>query len=156
MTPTPSATTEDLYSVDLAPEDYQAAFTEVAFLLNAFARAIDNIMGGVTAPVGRIAGRDTAKKLPGQLADPTLEGVAKLLGERMQAGFDFTLQEGTLSFGNCVVRDVCKLRGFETGGALCTLFHAYLDGVMDGLLHRPVKSSVVSRGDTCQIQLETL
>ena len=143
------------YLIDLSPEDYQMAFTEVAFLMDAFAGAIDNIMGGVTAPVGRIAGRDTAKKLPVHLSEPTLEVVAKLLRDRMQAGFDFTLEKGELSFGKCVVRDVCALRGLETGGALCRLFHAYLDGVMDGLLCRPVKSSIVTTGAGCQIQLET-
>lgn len=48
-------------------------------------------MGGKTAPVGRIAGRDTARKLPLELADATLESVVAALGERMQAGFEFSL-----------------------------------------------------------------
>lgn len=146
---------DDNYLIDLSSDDYQMAFTEVAFLMDAFASAIDNIMGGVTAPVGRIAGRDTAKKLPVHLPDPTLESVAELLRERMQAGFDFTLDGRSLTFGNCVVRDVCTLRGMESGGALCRLFHAYLDGVMDGLLCRPVKSGIVSTGGACRIELET-
>ena len=156
MTATSANRSDDLYRIDLSPQDYEAAFTEVAFLLDAFAAAIDNIMGGVTGPVGRIAGRDTAKKLPVHLPDPTLESVTELLGERMQAGFGFTLREGTLSFENCVVRDVCRLRGIETGGALCKLFHAYLDGVMDGLLHRPVKSCAVTMGELCQVLPQTL
>jgi hypothetical protein len=156
MSATAVTASDELYRIDLSPEDYQAAFTEVAFLLDAFAAAIDNIMGGVTGPVGRIAGRDTAKKLPVHLPDPTLETVTELLGERMQAGFGFKLEDGKLSFEKCVVRDVCRLRGIETGGPLCKLFHAYLDGVMDGLLHRPVKSSAVSMGELCQVIPQTL
>ena len=146
---------DDNYRIDLTAADYRMAFTEVAFLMDSFASAIDNIMGGVTAPVGRIAGRDTAKKLPGRLPEPTLQGVAQLLRERMQAGFDFVLDDGKLSFGTCIVRDVCALRGIEPGGPLCKLFHAYLDGMMDGLLYRPVKSDIVSTGATCLVELET-
>jgi hypothetical protein len=156
MTAISPSRSDDLYRIDLSPQDYDAAFTEVAFLLDAFAAAIDNIMGGVTAPVGRIAGRDTANKLPVHLPDPTLESVVQLLGDRMQAGFRFTLEQGKLSFDKCVVREVCRLRGIETGGPLCRLFHAYLDGVMDGLLHRPVKSATVSTGEICQITPDTL
>jgi hypothetical protein len=44
------------YTLDLTPQDYQKAYVEVAFLLDAFASTIDNIMGGNTTPVGRIAG----------------------------------------------------------------------------------------------------
>ena len=147
---------DEQYFIDLSAEDYRAAFTEVAFLVDAFARAIDNIMGGVTAPVGRIAGRDLARKLPVHLPDPDLESVAELLAQRMKGGFEFSLEGRQLSFGRCVVRDVCALRGMESGGALCRLFHAYLDGVMDGLTYRPVKSGIVSTGTSCIVELETI
>jgi hypothetical protein len=39
----------------LTMEDHQKAFTEVAFLIDIFTSTIDNIMGGATASVGRIA-----------------------------------------------------------------------------------------------------
>lgn len=156
MTSTAGNRSDDIYGIDLTSEDYRAAFTEVAFLMNAFAGTIDNIMGGVTAPVGRIAGRDTAKKLPVHLPDPTLEQVVEVLHDRMQAGFDFTLDREKFSFGTCVVREACRLRGIQEGGSLCRLFHAYLDGVMDGLLNRPVKSRVISVGEQCQFELQTL
>jgi len=140
------------YLIDLSPEDYNMAFTEIAFLMDAFASTIDNIMGGATAPVGRIAGRDTAKKLPVNIADPTLENVVALLSERMHAGFDFSLEQGNLTFRKCVIRDICQLRQIETNGAICRLFHAYLDGIIDGLLSRPVKSEIVATGEECLIK----
>lgn len=145
-------TTETKYVLELTSEDYQKASIEVAFLLDAFASTIDNIMGGNTAPVGRIAGRDTAEKLPVKLTDATLQGVIALLGEQMQAGFDIALENSTLTFRTCIIREMCALRKIEAGGALCRLFHAYFDGIANGLLSGPVKSTIISVGDECRLQ----
>jgi hypothetical protein len=145
-------TTNAKYALDLSQEDYQKATVEVAFLLDAFASTIDNIMGGNTAPVGRIAGRDTAKKLPIHLADPTLQDIVAALKEHMNAGFDFTLEENGLVFRSCIIREMCAMRKIETGGALCHLFHSYFDGIINGLLCRPVKSTFISVGDECRLQ----
>jgi hypothetical protein len=145
-------TTDTQYVLDLSPEDYQKATVEVAFLLDAFASTIDNIMGGNTAPVGRIAGRDTASKLPLHLTDPTLQDIVEALKEKMHAGFDFTLEGNQLQFKSCIIRDMCAVRKIETGGALCRLFHSYFDGIVNGLLCRPVKSEIVSVGDECRLQ----
>lgn len=139
--------------IELTREDYQKAYVEVAFLLDAFAGTIDTIMGGKTAPVGRIAGRDTARKLPVELAEPTLEGVVALLGTRMQAGFGFTLAGEELLFTRCIVRQMCALRKIEPGGALCRLFHAYFDGIANGLLGRPVRSTIESVCERCQLRI---
>jgi hypothetical protein len=145
-------TTDSSYVLDLSTEDYQKATVEVAFLLDAFASTIDNIMGGNTAPVGRIAGRDTASKLPISLSDPTLQDVIAVLSQQMQAGFDFALDSDGLHFKSCIIREMCVLRKIETGGALCRLFHSYFDGIVNGLLLRPVKSTIISVGDECQLQ----
>lgn len=145
-------TTDSKYIIDLSPEDYQKATVEVAFLLDAFASTIDNIMGGNTAPVGRIAGRDTADKLPIHLTDATLQDIITALREQMNAGFDFTLNGDGLLFKSCIIREMCALRKIETGGALCRLFHSYFDGIVNGLLCRPVKSTIVSVGNECQLQ----
>jgi hypothetical protein len=145
-------TTDTKYILDLSPEDYQKATVEVAFLLDAFASTIDNIMGGNTAPVGRIAGRDTAGKLPIELTDPTLTDIIEALKKQMHAGFDFTLEDDGLLFKSCIIRDMCTLRNIEAGGALCRLFHSYFDGIVNGLLCRPVKSTIISAGNECLLQ----
>ena len=145
-------TTDTSYVLDLSPEDYQKATVEVAFLLDAFASTIDNIMGGNTAPVGRIAGRDTASKLPIELNNPTLQDIIAELRERMHAGFDFSLDGDGLRFKSCIIRDMCGVRKIETGGALCRLFHSYFDGIVNGLLSSPVKSTIVTVGTECQLQ----
>jgi len=146
-------TTDSKYDLELTPEDYQKAKVEVAFLLDAFASTIDNIMGGNTAPVGRIAGRDTASKLPIHLTDPSLQEIIAVLREQMHAGFDFTLDGDGLLFKSCILREMCSVRKIETGGALCHLFHSYFDGIINGILCRPVKSTLVSVGDECRIQI---
>lgn len=142
------------YQVELGPEDYQKACVEVAFLLDAFASTIDNIMGGNTAPVGRIAGRDTARKLPVDAVGRTLEDAVALLSERMGSGFEFELQGGRLTFKRCILREMCGLRKIETGGALCRLFHSYFDGIANGLICRPVKSTAEEVGETCSFATE--
>jgi hypothetical protein len=136
----------------LSPEDYHRATVEVAFLLDAFASTIDNIMGGNTAPVGRIAGRDVAEKLPIHLSDPTLSDIVSVLRERMGAGFDVSLDGDGLLFKSCILREMCAVRKIATGGALCRLFHSYFDGIVNGLLCRPVKSTIVSVGAECRLQ----
>lgn len=145
-------TTDTKYVLELTDNDYHKARIEVAFLLDAFASTIDNIMGGNTAPVGRIAGRDTAQKLPVRVTDATLDGVISLLAEQMKAGFDFSIQESTLTFKSCIIREMCALRKIEVGGSLCRLFHAYFDGIANGLISRPIKSSISSAGEQCSLQ----
>lgn len=143
-------------ALQMTPEDHQKAFTEVAFLIESFANTIDNIMGGATAPVGRIAGRSIARKLPLNLHQPTLASVLDLLAKRMQAGFQMTASttsetSSEITFEHCALRDVCALRSIETGSAVCKLFHAYFDGMVNELLHRPVKSEIVETGQVCRI-----
>ncbi|GAM08718.1 hypothetical protein OR1_00991 [Geobacter sp. OR-1] len=140
-------------------DDHKKAFNEVAFLLDIFTTTIDNIMGGATAPVGRIAGREMARKLPVYLQNPSLEETITLLAARMKSGFDFSLEKPEqgeeLLFKRCVLRDACALRGMPMGGATCRLFHSYLDGIMNELVSRPVKSEIVSCGAECRTRIKT-
>ena len=140
-------------------DDHVNAATEVAFLLDIFAATVDNVMGGATASVGRIAGRGMARKLPVHLTNPTLDEVVAILNSRMEAGYRFRLEgdgaERTLLFDHCVLREVCAKRELTMGTALCRLFHAYLDGILNELICRPVKSEIVSCGDQCRLNLRT-
>lgn len=144
---------------DITLEDHKSAFNEVAFLMDIFTSTIDNIMGGATAPVGRIAGRDMARKLPIYLKNPSLEEAIEVLSARMKAGFEFSLEEvedgKKVVFNRCALRDVCSLRKIETGGAMCRLFHYYFDGIVNELISRPVKSEIVSSGKQCITRIRT-
>ncbi len=140
-------------------EDHHQAFTEVAFLLDAFSATIDATMGGATAPVGRLAGRAMARKLPVHLDHPSLEEVLELLRQRLAAGFGFSHSpgaEGTeLTFDKCVLRQACLQRGLPIGGAMCRLFHAYFDGIVNELISRPVKSETAAGDPSCLTRLKT-
>jgi uncharacterized protein YoaH (UPF0181 family) len=140
-------------------EDHQKAFVEVAFLMDIFTSTIDTIMGGNTGPVGRMAGREMAKKLPLNLSHPSLEEAVEVMASRMAAGFQMSIDEAVagkeLVFDRCVLRDICTLRNIQTGGALCRLFHTYLDGILNELISRPVKSEITGSGDQCRISVRT-
>jgi hypothetical protein len=143
----------------LTLEDHKRAFEEVSFLLEIFAATVHDLMGGATDSVGRIAGREMAKKLPLYLRNPTLEDVLTQMAARLKKGFEirFTCSDGgaDLKFERCALRDVCRVRGLVQGGPLCSLFRAYLDGAVNELVYRPVKSRIVSTGELCEIRLET-
>lgn len=135
-------------------EDHRKAFTEVAFLIDIFTATIDNIMGGSTASVGRMAGRETAKKYPLLLNNPSLDEAMRVISDRMKSGFTLRLEtvgdDSAVVFDRCVFRDICELRGIDMGKALCRLFHAYFDGVLNELINRPVKSEIVECGRPCR------
>ncbi len=143
---------------EVTMQDHQKAFSEVAFLIDIFTSTIDNTMGGATAPVGRIAGREMAKKLPVHLNNPSLAEAIDVLSERMKAGFEFSLEgsgaEFDLFFNRCILRDVCSLRGIQTGSAMCRLFHSYFDGIVNELISRPVKSEIMSSGEQCRTRIK--
>lgn len=149
-----SEMSEELLTLD----DHRQAFTEVSFLLDIFAATIDNLMGGATVSVGRIAGRHMAKNLPLHMPSPTLQEVLTALAEHMQAGFEFSFaceEKGAdIHFGTCVIRKVCTIRNLPVGGELCRLFHYYIDGMVNELCNRPAKSRILVSDDQCRVRLE--
>ncbi len=144
--------------LQLTLEEHREAFTEVSFLLDAFASTIHGLMGGATAPVGRIAGRHMARKLPVYVPEPTLENVLECVAGQFQSGYEMSprcLERGAeMEFGRCAIRAVCRERNLPPGGDLCKLFHYYLDGIINDLLQRPVKSELADTGDTCRICIQ--
>lgn len=139
-------------------EGHERAMTEVSFLIDIFASTVDDMMGGATASVGRIAGRQMGRKLPVYLEEPDLPTVLAAVAERLKRGFDISVHgsgESTrLEFGRCVIRQACALQGRKPGDAACRIFHHYLDGIVNELLGRPVRSSVGSSGDRCSCAVE--
>jgi hypothetical protein len=138
--------------------DEREAFTEVSFLLDTFASTIHDLMGGATAPVGRIGGRHMARKLPVHLPEPTLETVLECVAGQFKSGYDLSAscaeRGAEVEFGRCAIRAVCRERNLQPGGDLCKLFHYYLDGIVNELLQRPVKSEIVATGDSCRTRMQ--
>jgi len=143
----------------LSEEDHRQAFTEVSFLLDIFASTIDEVMGGSTVTVGRIAGRKMARKMPIYLQRPSPSEVLTAFSEYLKAGFEISHQarEGALdiTFGRCAIREVCSNRGIATGGSLCKLFHEFTDGVVNELSSRPTKGHIITSGSSCVARMDT-
>jgi hypothetical protein len=139
-------------------EMHRKAFAEVSFLLDAYAGTVTGLMGGATASVGRIAGRNMARKMPVYLPEASLEKTLVVLGEQMGNGFDLksTVDDhgADISFGRCAIREICRVRNLAPGGDLCRLFHYYADGIVNEICLRPTKTSILETGETCRIRLE--
>jgi hypothetical protein len=140
-------------------DDHDKAALEVAFLLDIFASTIDDLMGGATASVSRIAGRSMAQKFPVTLHSPDLREAISAVAGQMHGGFDFSASirdcHADMTFNKCAIRQMCQDRNVPLGGPICKLFHYYLDGVLNEMYSRPVKSQVVSTGPQCKTTLET-
>jgi hypothetical protein len=138
-----------------SPDEHHKAFTEVAFLLDMFAATIDNVMGGATASVGRIAGRGTASKWPVDLDHPTLGETLDVVSRKLNTGFEISCSEHQntvdMTVRRCVIREVCRQRQLKPGCPLCKLFHSYLDGIVNEIVGRPVKSELIDTSDECTL-----
>jgi hypothetical protein len=137
--------------------DHELALTETAFLLDIFATTINELMGDATGTITRIAGRSMGRKLPVHLNNPDINQVISAVAEQLKGGFEIENCGGTkcseLNIRKCAVRRICEARKMPLNGNLCRLFHFYLDGIVNELYYRPVKSHIKMAGKQCTIQL---
>jgi hypothetical protein len=138
-------------------EDHEKALVEVAFLLDMFAATINDLMGGATASISRISGRSMARKLPVYLKNADIHQTIAAMASQFSGGFDISAVPNAscieLNVGKCAIRTVCEARKTPLGGPLCKLFHYYLDGVVNDLYQRPVKSTLGATGNSCTAKL---
>lgn len=146
----------DVSRTDLDASDYRNALTEVSFLLDILAATVDDLMGGATVSLGRVAGRNQARRLPIFIESPTLTSVVEALRHHQHLGAQFSLlpDSETIEFGHCAIRAVCAQRGQPLGGNLCRVYHYYLDGIINEFLLRPTRSHLDSTGDSCRVHVE--
>lgn len=140
----------------LTPEDYRDALTEVSFILDILAGTVDDLMGGATASVGRVAGRHQARRLPIHAPNPTVASLFEQLRSLDNLGCELELKadQCTVEIGHCFVRGVCREKAMQLGGNLCRLYHFYLDGIINEFLMRPTRSHLLSTGNCCSMRLE--
>lgn len=146
---------------DTIPDEaaHRMAFTEVSFLLDIFASTIEELMGGATASVGRIAGRELARKLPIDVPAANRMEIIRQVAAHFNNGYDIRTgnieseNDAMIQFGNCAIREVCTSRQMPLGGELCHLFHYYFDGVINELVKCPVKSEVTPADNVCHCHM---
>ena len=147
---------------DIIPDEtaHRLAFTEVSFLLDIFASTIEELMGGATASVGRIAGRELARKLPIDVPATDRKEIIRQVAAHFNNGYDIRTgktEDGNhemIQFGDCAIREVCRSRQMPLGGELCHLFHYYFDGVINELVKCPVKSEVTPADSICHCHMQ--
>ena len=144
--------------LSLTLEDHGKAKTEISFLLEIFADTIVELMGGATATVGRLAGCHMAEKLPVYLPNPDLESVMAAVTEYLSDGYDIAVEyeedAAQLTFGRCAIRDILKERKIPVGGDLCKVFHFTLAGIVNQLLGKGAKGSIVTPGEKCVTRID--
>lgn len=141
-------------------EDHDHALIEVGFLLEVLSETITQVVGQSTASLGIAAGKHMAKKMPIYLKDPSVSEAVTALAGKLKEGFEIRAEENDggadLHIGRCAVRDVCKQRGIELGGQLCTMFHYYLAGMVAELRNRPARAGNAQPGaETCIFRLDS-
>ncbi len=143
--------------LELTEEDHDKAFTEVSFLLDIFVKTIDSFIGRSAPSLGVTAGRNTAKKLPIYLKDPTPEEALSELTRLFSDGFEITYEiagdEAVLQFRQCPIRDVCQNRGLQLGQHTCEMFHYYFAGILAELTGRMVRPVSAEAGPRCTVKL---
>jgi hypothetical protein len=136
--------------INLSLEDHAKAKTEISFLLAIFADTIVELMGGATATVGRLAGCHMAEKLPVYLPNPDLETVLAAVIEHLSSGYEITAKQdeagAELTFGKCAIRNILRERSIPVGGDLCKVFHFTLAGIVNQLLGKGTKGTIVTPG----------
>ncbi|MFZ5434431.1 MAG: hypothetical protein ACOZB3_11750 [Calditrichota bacterium] len=140
-------------------EDHVKALIEIAFLLDIFATTINDLMGGATASISRISGRSMARKLPIYLKNPDIRQTLTAIASQLKGGCEFSAKcenhTASLNFEKCAIRKICETRNIPLNGPLCSLFHYYLDGMINELHSRPVKSRILSAAESCTTHLNT-
>ncbi len=147
--------------LELTQEDYEAAISELSFLLDILVRTIGDLVGAGGAGVGRMAGQHMARKLPIYLVEPTLDDVLEALKQQMKGGFELSFSsddsdDARVNFGRCAIREVCARRNQNPGGEVCKLFHHYFSGMVGELLGVRVRGSILSAHESCVTQMEVL
>lgn len=144
--------------LSLSVEDYDKAFTEIAFLLDIFIETIVVFVGKSTPALAVAAGRKMAANLPVHIKENSVEEV---LSEVVRV---FRLQQmeiqGTVEgagvifeLTDCPIGSVCHNRGHELGGQACQMFHYYFAGIMAELVGRPARPKTLTVGSECCFSL---
>jgi len=144
--------------LSLSSQDYEAAFTEVSFLLDMFIDTIEVFVGKSTPALAVAAGRKMAANLPVHLVEKTpVEALQELVRvfriQQMQISGEFEGPKAVVKLAECPIGSVCRNRNMELGGQACQMFHYYIAGIMAELTGLPARPQVIEIGDNCSFSL---
>lgn len=144
--------------LDLLPEDYDKAITEVSFLLEMLVQTIEKFVGKSTPSLAVAAGRQMAKNMPVLLDTATPENaVAEFVRifkvQQMEVEGSITGNAAMIEINHCPIRGVCQNRNMELDGQICQMFHYYVAGILAELAGCPARPKSVSSGECCTFEV---
>lgn len=145
-------------TASLSPEDWDEAYSDVTSTMTSLSKAIVEMIGRATGAVGRKSGMMAAAHLPEMYEEKSVEGIISAMQRQFKHAFDFEPQisgeEINLTFNGCGLNRVVTKTGEEVGKAtLCTLFHAYLAGLLSAYTGTNYKYEAPQTGDVCVVKL---
>jgi len=148
----------DTNELELTPQDYDAAFTEVSFLLDMFIDTIELFVGKSTPSLAVAAGRKMAANLPVHIVENSpVEALKEMIRvfkiQQMQIDGAFEGPKAVVRITGCPIGAVCRNRKMDLGGQACQMFHYYLSGIMAELTGMPARPQTVEIGDTCTFNI---
>lgn len=152
------------YNVPISSEEPMLkAKTDLGIRLLSVAAVLKKTLGQSLASIGTQAGRQLAQQLPRYQPPATIEDALALAQSVFAPAWqlNISLQENqcTIRVAACFIRELCKNRGIELGGDLCTLFYGYLAGYIAKTAKvRPqlVKAERSDTACTYSLQLHTV
>lgn len=144
--------------LNLTPEDYDKAFTEVSFLLDMFVDTIETFVGKSTPALAVAAGRRMAQNMPIHMETPTpAAALAELIrvfrNQQMEIDGQIDGGEAVITLHHCPIRSVCQQRNMEIDGLTCQMFHYYIAGIMAEFTGSPARPKTLETGETCTFSL---
>lgn len=137
--------------ISLTVEDHQEALKEVAFLLGNFASTIEELVGKATGTVGMNSGREAARKMPVEFSMLDREQALRAIEEHLVGGFEIRFKvEGedlVEEVGRCAIRGACRTTNEQLGTTICSMFHAYLRGMLTEATELKLRAGKIEAGE---------
>lgn len=144
--------------LNLIPEDYDKAFTEISFLLDMFVETIEAFVGKSTPSLAVAAGRKMAQNMPIHLQEATPENalaefVRVFRIQQMEINGHFAGAEAVITINHCPIRSVCLNRGMALDSQICQMFHYYVGGILAELAGCPARPKTTQTGEKCTFNM---
>ena len=144
--------------LNLTPDDYDKAFTEVSFLIEMLVETIETFVGKSTPSLAVAAGRKMGQNMPVHMLQSTPEeALAEFVRvfriQQMEVDGTFAGKEAVITINHCPIRSVCMNRGMALDSQICQMFHYYIAGILAELAGCPARPKTVSTGEQCTFNM---
>jgi len=157
-----STLVRNIDEVQVNDSDYEKASRDLGVRLLSISKTLRKVAGGSLGAVGTTAGRIAASHLPRMFEDEKIgfEDILKDLQGKWKDSFKFDYvmadNSATLTFDHCPVYSILTSHGEKVGGDLCSLFHAYIQGILVEVVQDKFQMKVETMGEKCVLKVRPL